>query len=254
MKSPTLVLRYPGGKTRAVPQLLERLPPDTGRLVSPFLGGGSFEMACEARGIEVVAGDLFEPLAQFWQQVLADVDAVVDRAEARFPFSRDKFRHLLRMYPGIDDAVERAAAFFLLNRCSFSGLTLNGVGVSMWHLKLLPKYARRLREFRAPGMTVAHADFEATIARATASDVIYCDPPYMLGADGNNIYSIHGGFDHFRLLRSLQSTPCRWLLSYNDCAGVRDLYSDYQIDRPSWSYGMSRTKGMASREVLVSNL
>lgn len=248
------MLRYPGGKTRAVPQLMAMLPPDTERLVSPFIGGGSFEMACEMRGIRVSAGDAFEPLANFWQQILIDVDAVIDLVESRLPFTRDRFRHLHRVFPGIRGDLDRAAAFFLLNRCSFSGLTLAGVGVSMYHMSRLPSYCNRMRTFKAPLMTVAHADFEETIERAPADAVLYCDPPYMLGADGNNLYSIHGSFDHFRLLRVLQSTPCRWLLSYNDCAGVRDLYAGYDIVRPQWAYGMSTTKGMTSREVLVTNL
>jgi len=46
-------LRYPGGKSRAVKQLLRFLPSEPGSMVSPFLGGGSFELAAAARGWRV---------------------------------------------------------------------------------------------------------------------------------------------------------------------------------------------------------
>ena len=57
MKSP---LRYPGGKSRAVKTLMEFIPDDCGELCSPFLGGGSFELALAEKGITVHAYDGFK--------------------------------------------------------------------------------------------------------------------------------------------------------------------------------------------------
>ena len=63
-KSP---LRYPGGKSRAVKQVLALLPRGLDLLCSPFLGGASIELACAGRGIAVRGYDSFQPLVAFWQ-------------------------------------------------------------------------------------------------------------------------------------------------------------------------------------------
>ena len=69
IKSP---LRYPGGKSRAVTQILNLITRGIDVLCSPFLGGGSIELACASRGIAVKAYDAFEPLVNFWQYLLED--------------------------------------------------------------------------------------------------------------------------------------------------------------------------------------
>jgi DNA adenine methylase len=54
-------LRYAGGKSKAVGFILSNLPKlKTKRIVSPFFGGGSFELcASQELGIEVIGYDIF---------------------------------------------------------------------------------------------------------------------------------------------------------------------------------------------------
>ncbi len=59
---PKTPLRYPGGKSRAVKHILPLIPEDCEELCSPFLGGGSVELAVAGRGTPVHAYDVFEPL------------------------------------------------------------------------------------------------------------------------------------------------------------------------------------------------
>ena len=64
-KSP---LRYGGGKSLAVGIIIEQFPNDIKRLISPFMGGGSVEIATAIElGIEVKAFDIFDILVNFWQ-------------------------------------------------------------------------------------------------------------------------------------------------------------------------------------------
>src|SRR5580698_9898000 len=65
-KSP---LRYPGGKSRAVSQILPLLPAKPGALVSPFLGGGSVELAAAALGWHVSGFDANGALVDFWKSL-----------------------------------------------------------------------------------------------------------------------------------------------------------------------------------------
>ena len=60
-------LRYAGGKSLAVGFIAEQLPSNLERLVSPFFGGGSFEVALAKRtGVEVLGYDIFEMLTNYW--------------------------------------------------------------------------------------------------------------------------------------------------------------------------------------------
>ncbi|WP_208439010.1 DNA adenine methylase, partial [Bartonella grahamii] len=59
VKSP---LRYPGGKSRAVPMIINNYIRKQKTLFSPFVGGGSIELALAKRGTKVYAYDAFKPL------------------------------------------------------------------------------------------------------------------------------------------------------------------------------------------------
>ncbi|MCR2114055.1 DNA adenine methylase, partial [Campylobacter upsaliensis] len=73
-KSP---LRYGGGKSLAVGLILEQIPSDTKRLISPFIGGGSVEVAAALElDIEVLAFDIFDILVNFWQVLCKDSNAL----------------------------------------------------------------------------------------------------------------------------------------------------------------------------------
>ena len=61
-------LRYAGGKSLAVGLIVEKIPHNIQKIVSPFLGGASVEIACAKElGLEVVAYDIFDLLANYWQ-------------------------------------------------------------------------------------------------------------------------------------------------------------------------------------------
>ena len=60
------VIRYPGGKTRAIPYLEPFLPTD--EIYSPFYGGGSVELFMSSKhGTRVHANDVFQPQITFWE-------------------------------------------------------------------------------------------------------------------------------------------------------------------------------------------
>jgi DNA adenine methylase len=246
LKSP---LRYAGGKTRAVPMLLSLLPDTPGDLVSPFFGGGSLELAACARGWRVHGADALEPLVLFWQEALTDAVDLADAAATEFPLTRDRFRELQDIAAdGSRSSFERAAAFFVCNRASFSGTTLSG-GMSRHAGRFTPSSINRLRRFAIDDLWVEHADFRATIEKATPDAWLFLDPPYwsaerLYGVRGD----LHTNFDHEGLREMLESRH-RFLLCYDDCPAVRRLYRGFQIRSLAWKYGMSADK--SSREIVI---
>ena len=67
-----LPLRYAGGKSLGVGHIIEHIPNGLDRLMSPFMGGGSVEIACAKElGIQVRGYDIFDVLVNYWQVQLS---------------------------------------------------------------------------------------------------------------------------------------------------------------------------------------
>jgi DNA adenine methylase len=272
-------LRYPGGKSRAVKHILPLIPEDCGELCSPFLGGGSIELAVAERGTRVHGYDIFEPLVWFWQALLsqpAKLAILCDGMRVWHPEYLKKYKvrnsdppehyHVpqrgllkedfdqLREELRKEDSysLRNAAAFYAINRSSFSGATFSG-GYSKRaaYARFTDSRLKDLKNFKEPNLTVGHAHFTESLSRHPNA-FLYLDPPYLLGAQREKLYgdsgNTHGGFDHAALSR-LVGQRSNWVMSYNDCETIRDLYKDYEIQEAAWTYGMNKSK--ESSEILI---
>lgn len=247
-KFPRSPLRYPGGKSRAVKSIYSIIPAHETKLCSPFLGGGSIELACTTK-MQVYGADIFEPLTAFWRVLLKQPERLANRVEQYYPLTRANFYYHQKRFIHLTDEVEQAAAFFVLNRSSFSGTTLSG-GMSPGHPRFTPSAIERLRSFKVDNFQVERADYRDVIPKHDDA-FLYLDPPYW---NGQALYGVKGSthktFDHRALAKLLQERD-RWLMSYNDCPEVRELYKDNSIVSIEWIYGMSKDK--QSKEVLIAS-
>lgn len=240
-------LRYPGGKTRGVEFITRFFPKNLDKLLSPFFGGGSVELATASKGTKVYGYDLFPPLVEFWQCLTAQPNELAERVEKYFPLSKDKFYQLQQTQTKFKTKLERAAVFYVLNRSSFSGATLSG-GMSPDHPRFTHTSIERLKDFYNPNIKIQKSDFRNSLLKHPFT-FTYLDPPYLIksslyGKKGNT----HRDFDHEGLAEILKTRE-HWLLSYNDCDDIRDLYAGFHIITPNWKYGMSNDK--TSKEVLI---
>jgi DNA adenine methylase len=257
MKSP---LRYPGGKTRAVKTILEFIPEDCGELCSPFLGGGSVELALAEKGTKVYGYDSFEPLVWFWKALL---NKPAELARAANSFRKDsndfelnnvKVKGLLRedfdeirknLKEETKFSILNAARFYAINRSSFSGATFSG-GWSRRaaYARFTDSSIKRVKDFKEPNIVVECKDFKESIPLHPDA-FLYLDPPYMLASEEQErLYGKsgdkHKGFDHKGLYNILKERD-NWLLSYSgDGKAILDMYSDfvtYDVTG-AWTYGM----------------
>lgn len=240
-------LRYPGGKTRGVEFITRFFPKNLDKLLSPFFGGGSIELAAAAKGTKVYGHDLFSPLVEFWQCLISQPNELADEVEKYFPLPKEKFYELQQTQTRFRTKLERAAVYYVLNRSSFSGATLSG-GMSPDHPRFTETSIKRLRDFYNPNIELQKADFKKSLTKHPYA-FTYLDPPYLIksslyGKKGD----AHKDFDHEGLANILKKRE-HWLLSYNDCDEIRDLYSGFHIITPNWKYGMSNDK--SSKEVLI---
>lgn len=245
-------LRYPGGKTRGAAEIVSMFPAGLTRLCSPFVGGGSIELMCAERGIEVAAYDGFEPLVNFWQAILFDAPAVAKVARQYLPMSPMGFSRLRQAYPRLKARHTRAGAFYALNRASFSGTTFSG-GMSLGHPRFTAQGLDRLASFRVDRFNVGLADFRVTLDRH-GDDFLYLDPPY---PNGGKLYGTrgdrHAEFAHEDLAALLRKRE-GWVLSYNDTPFVRELYAGYEFRPLSWAYGMNKTRKSNEMVILSHDL
>ncbi len=243
-KSP---LRYPGGKSRGAEAITGYFPPGIKELLSPFFGGGSVELLMAAQGVNVLGFDLFKPLVEFWECLLSKPLLLAKAVEKWYPLSKATFYQLQQEQVGLKTKLERAAAFYVINRSSFSGASLSG-GMSPGHPRFTLSSIQRLKDFVNPNVAVEAAHFTQSLLRH--KDVFaYLDPPYAIecvlyGKNGNT----HKNFNHEELYQTLKQRSS-WILSYNDCPLVRDLYKGFHTVIPQWKYGMSTNK--SSNEVLI---
>ena len=227
-------------------------------MLSPFIGGGSIELQAASSGVRVYGYDAFSPLVDFWQALLKDPVALSNAVLSFYPMLPEMYKELRTSFDesgwaGID-AAERAARYYAMNRSSFSGIGIYGSGMSPKTERFQRAHIEHLAKFSLPRLSVDLADFRESLAQHP-NTFAYCDPPYFL--DGKKLYGkLHDDFDHQELARQLKSRS-RWLLSYDDCAEVRELYSDFRIEVVSWSYGMASTKkdfdGTSKEVVILSN-
>lgn len=241
------LLRYPGGKTRGLESIIPYFPGNIAEVCSPFFGGGSIELWLAAQGIRVHGYDVFTPLVEFWQCVNKSSQELAAAVEQFYPLGKAKFYELQQCQRKFKTKLERAAVYYVLNRSSFSGATLSG-GMSPEHPRFTRSSIERLRNFYNPHFSIEKMDFAQSVLRHK-NIFTYLDPPYLIesalyGKKGN----VHKNFDHVGLSELLKRRN-NWILSYNDCPEIRELYARFKIISPEWKYGMSTDK--SSREVLI---
>jgi len=250
-------LRYPGGKTRACKILDEIVAQQFDisafdRIISPFFGGGSFEFYLQNKyHLRIIANDKFTPLANFWRvcktnrgELVAELEKKIDR------ISKTEFLEYRAQIMEEPRQLEQSIMYFIINRCSFSGATLSG-GFS--------QDASKNRFTRSSIQKIAqleHQDFtdflaQLPVAEQSPRDLLFLDPPYYLQS-GSNLYGksgdMHEGFPHEVLFRVVE-TRSNWIMTYNDCDYIRNLYKDFLIIPAEWSYGMNKTK--KSSEIVI---
>jgi len=256
-KSP---LRYPGGKTRACKKLETILNEhfnisDYDQLISPFFGGGSFEFYIQNNyKLTIIANDKFTPLYNFWNICKNNKKKLCDELTKKInTIDKNDFTSLREQIMEEKNILNQSIMYFIINRCSFSGATLSG-GFSLQASKkrFTQSSIERIRNLNLRKFNIYNLDFEDFInANQDTKNIIFLDPPYYL-EKASKLYGkngdMHDTFNHNKLYNCL-STKQNWLMTYNNCEYIKNLYKDFKIIETSWSYGMNKSK--KSSEIVI---
>lgn len=251
----TSPLRYPGGKSRAI-QILDRYVqtyyPNRSILLSPFFGGGSFELYVQAKRFQIRANDLFLPLYTFWKILQERPAELKAQVKARMPITKEAFHQIRTTIQTLNDPMEIAVSYYIINRCSFSGATFcGGFSQEASTKRLNDSCMENLTNVRLTNITFSNLDCCAFLHQHPEQDdtFVYADPPYYItnyiyGKDGD----MHAEFDHKAFAEAIRSRK-DWIVSYNDCPYIRTLYAGCRFFTETWSYGMNTSK--KSSEIVI---
>lgn len=251
-------IRYAGGKSLAVGLIIELIPESVGRIVSPFLGGGSVEVACANElGMKVIGYDVFDILINYWQVQLSNPEALYSRL-VQFSPTKAGFKQVkdrLKLHWNGEELLDKydLAAYFYFNHNTSYGPHFLGWPSSVYLQKERYKtMLQRARNFRADTMHVECASFEDVMEKHR-NDFMYLDPPYYLDGDSKTFVGLyphrnfpihHKGFKHDLLRDLVMAHKGGFVLSYNDCSVIREWYKDFEMATPSWqqTFGQGDTR------------
>ena len=277
MKALKTPLRYPGGKSKAIKTLSPWFPKTISEYREPFIGGGSIaiEISKSNPDIPVWINDLYVPLYNFWVQLRdrgeelservreekqrtldeGDKDKVTAKAKELF----NKYKEEIDTY----DDFEKAVAFFIMNKCSFSGLTENSTfsqtasnsNFSLVGADKLAQFSKLIKDWK-----ITNIDYSEVMKEHGSSDTfIFLDPPYDIKdfLYGKN-REMHKKFDHERFADDVYNCVHKFMITYNVNDRLKELYKNYNLKEWKLRYSMAHrgdkgTDENIKTELLVTN-
>lgn len=245
-----MLIRYAGSKDRATGRILEKLDLSGRKLCEPFAGTAAVVFAAIDSGLvdHVWVNDADPHLADLWLTVRDKPERLIELINGYTPRAQDFYDFKAE---GVTASpVRNAFTTIVLHQISFGGLGRQA-GSPIGGARQTGKYLVGCR-WNADRLTskieLLHKLLDSVETVITCGEWASCppwawyvDPPYV-GA-GEDLYR-QSGIDHFRLMLRLQAKPQPWVLSYNDNANVRSLYSWATIENGHDTYlnhGRKRT-------------
>ena len=270
-------LRYPGGKSKAVKTLSKWYPDKISEYREPFIGGGSIaiDIAKKNPRIPIWINDLYVPLYNFWVQLRDNGDQLSERVYEEKQYTLDagdpdrvteRARDLFNQYKEEIDSYndfDKAVAFFIMNKCSFSGLTENSTfsqTASNSNFSLVG--ADKLREFSKliQHWKITNLDY-SKVMNVDGSDntFVFLDPPYDIKdfLYGKN-REMHKSFDHNYFAYEVYKCKHKFMITYNLNDRLCELYKDYNLKEWKLRYSMAHrgdkgTDENVKTELLITN-
>ena len=263
MKALKTPLRYPGGKSRACKRMDPYFPDlrDYDEYREPFLGGGSVAIHITKKypHLKIWVNDLYEPLVNFWQQLQMfgpQMAVKLQELKSKYPSpgtAKDLFLQSKEyLNSGETDNFWRAISFYIVNKCSFSGLTESSSfsrqasdnNFSFRGIEKLPEYSKIIAKWHITNLTYEELFDESSERHA----FVYLDPPYDIK---DNLYgkkgAMHKRFDHDTFATDCDLCSMDCLISYNANQLVKDRFKSWQAGEFDLTYTM-RSVGEYMRE------
>jgi len=262
IKSP---LRYPGGKSKAIDSISKFIP-DFREFREPFVGGGSIFVYLKQKypSKHFWINDIYRNLYHFWNECKENPKELIDSIlefRVNYPDGKELYRFLLNNIDSFDN-IKKAAAFFIFNRITFSGTTESGgFSNAAFHKRFTESSIERVKSLSKilVNTKISNYDYEEVISTDGEDVFLFLDPPYY-SATKSALYgkngTLHKTFDHERFANVMKNTKHKWLITYDDSAYVKGLFSFANIQPWDLTYGMrnvNKDSNQLGKELFISN-
>jgi len=240
------MFRYPGGKSKMLPILMEyisKVHKNAWPFCDAFVGGGcvALEVAAKYPLGRIYLNDKDYWIYSFWDIVagketskLPDLLKLIDQ-----PATLEQFYKLKG--EATNDKLRCAYKAIFLNRTTFSGILKSGpIGGKdqkseytvdcRYNADKLKKKITACNKLLQGRATVTNYDISEYLFRyVDCCMTVYLDPPYY--NKGSALYTeFMQPSEHIEMANVLlKSAVTKWILSYDDCPQVRELYSKNTI-------------------------
>lgn len=279
------IIKYRGGKSKEIPQILPYIPQFTGRYIEPFLGGGALFFYLAPNN--AIINDINKNLINFYCDVknnyskireeLLEIEAIYkknrnafDELKAQLPNDRvndanEKLYYKIRdMYNGLcDSEFSFGTIYYFINKTAYSGMIRYN---SNGHFNV--PYGR-YKNFNTSLLTEEHHNlleqteifnnsYEDIFALAKEDDFIFLDPPYDCVFSDYGNESMKNGFGedrHRKLAEDFKNLKCKALMVIGKTQLTEELYGDLVVAEYEKSYAVNirnRFKS-ESKHILVAN-
>lgn len=270
--------RYPGGKNKLKDIIIGKIltiSKDCNTYVEPFFGGGSIGLNLlkdhHLTFSKIWINDKDVGIVCLWDTVIRFPQSLKDKIKNFTPTVEtfETFKRDLLTCDTIEESevIELGFKKLVVHQTSYSGLGTKSGGPlggksqkskykidCRWSTKSIYKKINDIHnlfyQYNSSTIQCTDLDFQKIIEQSSNEKTfIYLDPPYYI--KGNELYQ-HGFSqkDHERLAETLKNTKSKWLLSYDDCPEIRELYKWANIEEINVNYTIntSRTK----KELLIN--
>lgn len=268
------VLKWAGGKTQLLDNIIDRMPTEYKHYYEPFVGGAAVLLGVSPEKASV--NDINEQLINLYTQLRNSVDSVIEKVNSLDAVlcTKDIYYDIRQQYNAKIEAqildAECAALMIWLNKHCFNGLyrvnrhglfnvpynnKVSGRSIDEENIRAISKYLQNA------DITLTCMDFEKFCEGVSAGDFVYFDSPYVpesVTASFTN-YTM-GGFlpeDHERLaelFKRLDKKGAKLMLSNNDVPFVRSLYDGYNVQSLDVKRMINRNANKRKgKEVIITN-
>lgn len=255
-------LRYPGGKTKIytkVKQIIDDVLDEERIYIEPYAGGAGLALKLLYKGDveQIILNDLDYHIYCFWRACINESDAFCSLIR-NVDVSLKEWENQKDIYINIEKYSELEIGFatFYLNRCNVSGIIeggpIGGKGQTgkyrinaRYNKENLIKKIEKLSLYRGKIKiyNMDALDFLDTIIPVCNLKSIFLniDPPYV--KKGPMLYkNSYTDKDHERIAERVKRLHGYWIVTYDACDFIKNLYEDFLIEDLELSYSAGKAK------------
>ncbi len=234
-------------------------------LVEPYAGGAgaSLKLLFSGEVNRIIINDLDRAIFAFWKIAIANTDFLINKIK-KTNINIEEWKKQKEIYNNPSSSIkELAFATLFLNRTNRSGIIEGGpIGgkeqAGFWNVQArftkntIISRLEKIKEFRNK-ISVRNLD-GITLLRQLEKNkcknryFIFLDPPYY--QKGKSLYLNHYiDKDHKKLLRLLEKSSLKWVMTYDDVSYIQNLYDKFKKNK--FTINHSAFEARKGKEILI---